>query len=256
MDYLLRDSRECGVVYGVFDADRILDSLCLYYDDEENKLHVAINLSGLAAFEDYLRARHSMYLQLYFHKSSVAAEAMMQSIANKLGDWRLPADIETYATIDEYNIGQEMYKAAEEKLNSEELILLKQQLDDLLYNRRLWKRVFELSGPPSQVSEEHLSLVASLLKQANIPFEIVSTGSSLTRFSPRHKNQKSSNYLRLIKKDLRQFPRVQPIEDYSDVIRSNQDIIIQRIYVSTQQDDQGVSTAQKAKEVLIQASPD
>src|SRR5690606_31507815 len=27
MDYLLRDSRECGVVYGIFDASRIQDSL-------------------------------------------------------------------------------------------------------------------------------------------------------------------------------------------------------------------------------------
>src|SRR5690606_17629086 len=77
MDYLLRDSRECGVVYGIFDAGRILDSLCVYFDPRDEKLHVAISLSGLAAFEDYLRARHSMYLQLYFHKSSVAAEAMM-----------------------------------------------------------------------------------------------------------------------------------------------------------------------------------
>ena len=74
MDYLLRDSRECGVVYGVFDAERILDSLCVYAD--EGKLHIAITFSGLAAFEDYLRARHSMYLQLYFHKTSAATEVL------------------------------------------------------------------------------------------------------------------------------------------------------------------------------------
>ncbi len=35
MDYLLRDSRECGVVYGVFDAGRILDGLSAYLDPED-----------------------------------------------------------------------------------------------------------------------------------------------------------------------------------------------------------------------------
>ncbi|SME96847.1 HD domain-containing protein [Pseudobacteriovorax antillogorgiicola] len=251
MDYLLRDSRECGVVYGVFDVDRILDSLCLYHDDEDQKLHVAINLSGLAAFEDYLRARHSMYLQLYFHKSSVSAEAMMQHLANRLNYWRLPAGVERYSRIDEYNIGETLMSAAKEHLSESELVLFKKKVDDLLYTRKLWKRVFELSGPRTTISEEHISFAAKLLADKKIPFETIFSGSSLTRFSPRRANQKSSNYLRLIKKDEKQFPRVVPIEDYSDVITSNRDIVIHRIYVESEFDDEGVFLPTKAKNLLM-----
>ena len=251
MDYLLRDSRECGVVYGVFDVDRILDSLCLYHDDEDNRIHVAINLSGLAAFEDYLRARHSMYLQLYFHKSSVSAEAMMQHLSKALRDWRLPAEVSEYAKVDEYNIGNVLVTAAEKQLDEKEIGEFKRQVDELLYSRKLWKRVFELSGPKSTVSEDHIGFAAKLLKEKNIPFESISSGSSLTRFSPRRANQKSSNYLRLIKKDEKQFPRVVAIEDYSDVITSNREVVIHRIYVESALDNSGQFLPTVAKGLLM-----
>ena len=45
MDYLLRDSRECGVVYGLFDAGRILDSACFYMDTQTSQFHLAIRRS-------------------------------------------------------------------------------------------------------------------------------------------------------------------------------------------------------------------
>lgn len=250
MDYLLRDSKECGVVYGVFDAERILDSLCVYYDEERGGLHAAIHLSGLAAFEDYLRARHSMYLQLYFHKSSVGAEAMMQHLASRLGDWRLPANMEEYAKCDEYNIGDRLKQVAEERLGGSELSDFNKKVDDLLYNRRLWKRVFEISGRKGQVSEERLEKVCQFLTGQNIPFERVSSGNSLTRFRPRREHEKSTNYLRLIKKDERQFPRVVPIEDHSELIRSNSEIVIHRIYVEATKRPDGQDLPDYVRNIL------
>jgi len=231
MDYLLRDSKECGVVYGVFDVERILDSLYVYYDQEKDGLHAAIHLSGLAAFEDYLRARQSMYLQLYFHKSAVGAEAMMQHLATTLGDWRLPAKLEDYSRCDEYNIGDRMKLEAEQRMSGQSLADFCQKVDDLLYERKLWKRVFEISGRKGHVSEERMERVCQYLTQQNISFERISSGNSLTRFRPRRQHEKSTNYLRLIKKDDRQFPRVLPVEDHSEVIRSNSEIVIHRIYV-------------------------
>ena len=128
MDYLLRDSKECESFYGVFDAERILDSLCCYFDPERSGLHAAIHLSGLAAFEDYLRARQSMYLQLYFHKTAVGAEAMMQHLSKKLGSWSLPANVEEYARCDEYNVGESMKKVARKLFSSEAVASLKNKL--------------------------------------------------------------------------------------------------------------------------------
>ncbi len=230
MDYLLRDSRECGVVYGVFDADRILDSLCLYFDDADQQLHVAIMLSGLAAFEDYLRARYSMYLQLYFHKSSVAAEAMMRHLTEILQGWRLPARVESYAAIDEYNIGQALYEAAQVLTSTEERESLIILVADLLYNRRLWKRVYEVAGPAHSISLEKIHEVLAILQKHGIRHQLISSGNSLTRFQPRASNGRSRNYLRLIRKDDRQLPRVSAIEDYSSLIASNDSVAIHRIY--------------------------
>ncbi len=254
MDYLLRDSRECGVVYGVFDAERILDSLCVYHDRENKKLHVAINLSGLAAFEDYLRARHSMYLQLYFHKTSVAAEAMILHLGKQLHNWKLPANVSAYAVCDEYNIGDKLQEAAQVLVPEKAQPRFNALLTDLLYNRQLWKRVFEITGPKPKTSEKPLEKVEKILEDHNIPYETVSSGSSLTRFRPRLAHQKSSNYLRLIKKDEKQFPRVCAIEDYSDVINTNKDVIIHRIYVQAHHNKEGVYEPGLAKKLLREKS--
>lgn len=231
MDYLLRDSRECGVVYGVFDVDRILDSLCLYFDDSDSQLHVAILLSGLAAFEDYLRARYSMYLQLYFHKSSVAAEAMMWHLTSLLRSWRLPARLENYTAIDEYNIGQALWEAAQQ-LPEGARHLAEVMIADLLYNRNLWKRVYEITGPKEQVNRSSIDVVKETLAAQGIRYQEISSGNSLTRFRPRQGPEKSTNYLRLIKKDDLQLPRVCPIEDYSNLIASNASVSISRIYAA------------------------
>ncbi len=258
MDYLIRDSKECGVVYGVFDVERILDSLQVYFNDHEEQdgLHIAINFSGLAAFEDYLRARHSMYLQLYFHKSSVAAEAMMQNLSTRLGSWRLPADLDSYANVDEYNISSAWLEAAESELQGQALEQFKVDIKDLLMNRQLWKRVFEISGPKSQIELKPFESACTILKQAGIEFERVSSGNSLTRFRPRRQDEPSSNYIRLIKKDERQFPRVCPIEDFSSLIRNNTEIAIHRIYVAAKPaTSASLDLPEQAKALLMAKNP-
>lgn len=251
MDYLLRDSRECGVVYGVFDEGRILDSLCLYYDPEDKRTHVAINFSGLAAFEDYLRARHSMYLQLYFHKTSVSCEAMMQHIAGMLNHWHLPESAAAYAACDEYNIGQILMDAAKPILKKDDHKRFAQMVQDLLYHRTLWKRVYETSaGRKEDLTVEGIKKLGDYLTKKGYRFEQVSSATSLTRFRPRQEHERSRNYLRLIKKDEKQFPRVYPIEDYSDVIAANDKVYIQRIYLENSLDPSGKPIAAKVKQEL------
>ncbi|NRA66432.1 MAG: HD domain-containing protein [Pseudobacteriovorax sp.] len=250
MDYLLRDSRECGVVYGVFDAERILDSLCLYHDPEDQGLHVAITLSGLAAFEDYLRARHSMYLQLYFHKTSVAAEAMMQHIGRHLPDWHLPPKIETYAMCDEYSIGPQLKEACKPIQSNPIRTHIESCIDDLIFHRRLWKRVFEIAGPKAAIEHHAIGDASKVLLKSGIPFEAISTSNALTRFQPRKHFEKSRNYLRLIKKDSRQFPRVYAIEDFSSVIHRKIDMRIQRIYVPPELNLSGENAVEQAKSLL------
>lgn len=249
MDYLLRDSRECGVVYGIFDAVRIQDSLCLYHDPHDAGLHLAINLSGLAAFEDYLRARHSMYLQLYFHKTSVACEAMMQHLAKMLGGWTLPADISTYAALDEYNIEVALLEAARELKDPMKQQEFRASLTHLLRTRKLWKRVFEASNKDPQRVKEAADAASTILRDLGYDFEQVSSKSSLTTFRPRREHEVSGNYLRLVKKDDNQFPRVVPIEDHTSVIEAADRVHISRIYVP----DVLTPTGEKVPDLIKQA---
>ncbi len=238
MDYLLRDSRECGVVYGIFDESRILNSLAIYWDDKGKSLHLAIQFSGLAAFEDYLRARHSMYLQLYFHKTSVAAEAMIKRIVKMIPDWTLPLNIQDYAAIDEYNMPTILIEAAKKLISDKnQLEVFTSLVNDLMYNRKLWKRAFEVAsniGPTTGI--ESLDEAATVIASLGFKFEKVSSSNSLTRFKPRSANEPNHQSLRLIKKDEFQFPRVIPIEDQMSLLDQNSRVQITRLYVENTKD--------------------
>jgi HD superfamily phosphohydrolase len=231
MDYLLRDSRECGVVYGIFDAGRILDSLYLYHSPDDKGLHIAIGFAGLAALEDYLRARNSMYLQLYFHKTAVSSEAMMKHLVKLSKDHlKLPAEVSSYAALDEYNIGSYLKEVSTKSVSPSDAKVFNEMVDNLLYLRKLWKRVYEFIAYKADDEHHGFDLAKRYLEKNGYRFEQVSSANSLTRFYPRKENQKSVNYLRIIKKDETQFPRVYPIEDHSRVINLNQNTFIHRIY--------------------------
>ena len=249
MDYLLRDSRECGVVYGIFDLPRILDSLYFYYNPEDQGCHLAINFAGLAAFEDFLRARHSMYLQLYFHKTSVACEAMLQHLSRKLGGWQIPADIASYAALDEYNIEVVLAEACQKHLPLDEQTDFRIQLTHLLRTRRLWKRVYEINTHDKDRANHTIEVSRRVLEKLKIPYEIVSSQSSLTTFRGRRPHELSSNMLRLIKKDDIQFPRIVPIEDHTALNHEDR-IHIRRIYAPQAVDSQNRSIPFMIEEAL------
>jgi len=254
MDYLQRDSHECGVVYGIFDHSRIMDSLLVYFDEADSGLHVAINFSGLAAFEDYLRARFSMYLQVYFHKTAVAAEAMMQHLGRKLGNFRYQAARENYAELDEISIGPVLREAGKKKLGDGiEFAEYNRVVRDLLMDRRLWKRVFEEAGRgDSKVSDARVNKARKIIEGMGADYELISTANSLTRFHPRKEDEDSRNYLRLVKKGPRQFPTVTPIEDHLSVVHENERSYIHRLYVANQKDFDGKLIGDAVKQKIFE----
>ena len=74
MDYLLRDSHHCGVTYGFYDIDRILDTLVFVQvgDKDSPSLKVAIEPGGRHAAEGMILARYFMFEQVYFQKTRMA----------------------------------------------------------------------------------------------------------------------------------------------------------------------------------------
>jgi len=231
MDYLLRDSYNCGVVYGIFDAERILDSLAVYSDPISQNIHLAIRLSGLAAFEDYLRSRHSMYWQLYFHKTAAATDAMIKHLADKLGSWSIPCKVEDYILWDEQKFLEELSREIQHHKEHQRLSEL---MRGLFQTRRLWKRFYEIIEKKSENSIKKFEYAKNLLEQNSLPYATIISSRQLVEKTKSLGNI-DTHYLKLIKSDTDFFPRVYPIESYSELIKQgSSDIAIRRIYTDTE----------------------
>jgi uncharacterized protein len=73
MDYLLRDAYHCGVRYGQYDLERIVNTIGICEDDEEPGLfRIGINDDGVHAAEGLVIARFMMFTQVYMHKTRTA----------------------------------------------------------------------------------------------------------------------------------------------------------------------------------------
>lgn len=80
-DYLLRDAHSTGVRYGEYDLPWLLRSLRFAEPIDGQAPGLAIDgTKGLSAIESFIMARLFMFQQVYFHKSTRAAEWMIRSI--------------------------------------------------------------------------------------------------------------------------------------------------------------------------------
>ena len=101
-DYLLRDSHYAGVKYGVFDLDRLLDSLYVKDDGE-----LVVLKGGFYAAEQLVIARYHMFEQVYLHKTKRCFESMAKKVVNYLynkGKWDYPfaADLDSAKSIKKF----------------------------------------------------------------------------------------------------------------------------------------------------------
>jgi uncharacterized protein len=77
MDYLLRDSRMCGVTYGQYDLDRLIQTIVV----EDG--HVALTDKGIHSAEEFLLARYFMYWNVYFHKATRSIETVLEKMLER-----------------------------------------------------------------------------------------------------------------------------------------------------------------------------
>lgn len=237
MDYLRRDSLHCGVVYGHFDLERILDSLVFYCDETTQNMHLAIRKQGLFAFEDYLHARLSMYGQVYFHKTATACEAMLEHIRHHLQDPHLPAQLDEYLAIDDQSFLHFMMAKIE---NSPDKNYLSTLAYDLMHHRKLWKRIYEERIPPDHKSTafpSHSAEIVKKLQSLDIPVEIIDSKKNLTRFLPKGKDSQKINKFKVVLKNIHSFHNLVPIEEHSSLINRPENITIRRVFVAPYKKD-------------------
>ena len=100
MDYLLRDSYFCGVSYGKFDLDWIIDNLKICV--ENNQAYLGISERAISTFDDFLLSRFHMFMMVYFHYRAVCLEQMlMRYFDSEKNEYSIPAEIEAYLEHDD-----------------------------------------------------------------------------------------------------------------------------------------------------------
>lgn len=100
MDYLLRDSYFCGVSYGSYDLDWLLDNLELCI--ENNTAYLGISERAVVTFDDFLLSRYHMFIMVYFHYRAVCLEQLLYKyFKSSPEEYKIPASIEEYIEHDD-----------------------------------------------------------------------------------------------------------------------------------------------------------
>lgn len=79
IDYLIRDGYYTGVKYGAIDLDWVISNMIF-----DKKHGIVFSYKAVAAIENYLITRFHMYLQIYFHKSSIFFDLKLQKLFEQL----------------------------------------------------------------------------------------------------------------------------------------------------------------------------
>ncbi len=151
MDYLLRDSRHTGVVYGLIDAERILSMML---EDDEGR--VGFKHKAVQALENFYLARLHMYQAVYYHKTITGYELLITEFyARLLEDQGLKDKLSPRGLLNMIRRGEYAYwddcwlldharriLLGEEEASHEALVL-----SSALLNRRGLELIADLSRP-------------------------------------------------------------------------------------------------------------
>jgi len=148
LDYLRRDSYHAGVAYGIFDIERVLNTIT-----KNSKNRLCISMKGKDALESYRLGRYLMHLQVYHHHTREIADSMfLKAVKSALNDEKLFDDHRTLAeklTLNKTSIREflNFYKELDDY--SIYSILKKssgpsKRLIDMLEKRKLLKRAVAL----------------------------------------------------------------------------------------------------------------
>ena len=100
MDYLLRDGLFCGVRYGSYDLERLLDTMLPLADPESGEWGIGVEEGGVHALEALVMARYYMFTQVYFNVTGKALELHFNAWL-EAGGRRWAADPERFLADDD-----------------------------------------------------------------------------------------------------------------------------------------------------------
>lgn len=101
LDYLERDAINCGVVYGRFDRDALVNNLTVIKDNQGN-YKLAIMDKGVQALESFVLARYYMFSQVYTHPfERLTRMQFCNEMKHLLPDGKYPSDVKKFLALDD-----------------------------------------------------------------------------------------------------------------------------------------------------------
>lgn len=165
MDYLLRDSYFCGVSYGKFDLDWIIDNLKICV--ENNSAFIGISERAISTFDDFLLSRFHMFMMVYFHYRAVCLEQMLlRYFMSSQKEYSIPSDIEAYQEHDDAFLYRVLKKS--ENIWAKRIVM-----------NNIPKKILETYG---QVHLEQMSELEHFLKSENIDYIKCSSTGRLSKY--------------------------------------------------------------------------
>ena len=166
LDYLVRDSYYSGARYGQVDVGWLLTNMEAYAHD--GRVSLALDSKAIYAFDDFMIARHHMFLMVYFHHKSVVYEELMKRwVTSEACDWVLPADMEEYMFWDDSSLQVHLRHSTNEWARR-------------IVERRPYRRVYEAHGSPEEVDLTH---EFAILEAAGIDFISAGSTGKLSRYN-------------------------------------------------------------------------
>ena len=136
-DYLLRDSKQTGVIYGLFDLDQIIRHL-EYLEPTTSNPHegtsgLCVDYRGQKAVEDYLLARYFLYSTVIYQKTSIGFHHMANIVYEGLLErGHVPSYFDLIEIFDKGDIGHYM------------------KFDDSFF----WETLKAITSDPEKIEEE------------------------------------------------------------------------------------------------------
>ena len=107
MDYLRRDSLYCGVQYGSYDLQRLIEMVEPVEDPEDGRWRIGVGHGGVHALEALVMARYYMFTQVYFNVTSKVMELHFNHwLRNDGVEW--PSDPEAFLERDDLTVLSDM----------------------------------------------------------------------------------------------------------------------------------------------------
>jgi uncharacterized protein len=172
MDYLLRDSYFCGVNYGKFDLEWLLENIrpALIGD----QVYLGISERAVITFDDFLLSRYHMFVMVYFHYRAVCLEQLLIKFFHSSPlEYEIPSSIDEYQDHDDHYLMKVLRKSSNKFAKS----IVKNQIP---------KKIFESFNTPQHI---RLDKIKDYLESEGLDFIKCSSSGRLSKYYQEEKDR-------------------------------------------------------------------